>query len=183
MYCWRVTNDPASGTISIPGARLLLEQMVRLSDYQHQSIDESRVKSRAYLSVGALAVAAGIAFLAVPDRVADAGTALRFGTIAGASLALLLFVVSAVCAVRAERATRLPDAPDIDDLATLVTAGQQEWSDDQLAVWIAREFKDSVIPKADRTVNQIARLVDRQLVFFLAEIGVLGATLISALLA
>lgn len=38
--------------VAIPGARLLLEQMVRLNDYQHRSMDELRVKSRAYLSVG-----------------------------------------------------------------------------------------------------------------------------------
>ncbi|MXY87327.1 MAG: hypothetical protein F4Y92_00490 [Dehalococcoidia bacterium] len=178
-----MTNDPASETNSIPGARLLLEQMVRLSDYQHQSIDESRVKSRAYLSVGALAVAAGIAFLAVPDTIAGADTAVRNGVVAGAALALLLFGLSAACAVRAERATRLPDAPSGDFLAALVSDEGQDWSDDQLALWAALEYLDSVVPAADQTVDKIARLVDRQLVFFLVEIGVLGATLIAALLA
>ena len=155
--------------------------MVRLSDYQHRSIDESRVKSRAYLSVGALAVAAGIALLALPDTIADAGTALRYGVVAGAALALLLFAASAVCAVVAERATRLPDAPSSEFLASLVGEEQRDWSSDQLALWAALEYIDAVIPAADRTVDMIARLVDRQLVFFLIEIGILGATLIAAL--
>ena len=168
---------------SIPGARLLLDQMVRLSDYQHRSVDESRVKSRAYLSVGALAVAAGIAFLAVPDTIAGAHPAVQNGVVAGAALALLLFGLSAACAVKAERATRLPDAPDTQDFTDLVIDEQQEWSHDQLAVWIALEYIDSVIPDADEIVDRIARLVDRQLIFFLVEMGVLGITLIVALVA
>lgn len=166
---------------AIPGARLLLDQMVRLSDYQHRSIDESRVKSRAYLSVGALAVAAGIALLALPDTIAGADPALRNGVVAGAALALFLFALSAICAVKAERATRLPDAPDTQELTELVVDEQQEWSRDQLAVWIALEYLYSVIPEADEVVDRIARLVDRQLIFFLVEIGVLGITLIVAL--
>ena len=157
--------------------------MVRLSDYQHRSIDESRVKSRAYLSVGALAVAAGIALLALPDTVARADPALRNGVVAGAALALFLFAMSAICAVKAERATRLPDAPDTQELADLVIDEQEEWNNDQLAVWIALEYIYSVIPDADETVDRIARLVDRQLFFFLVEVGVLGITLIVALVA
>ncbi len=157
--------------------------MVRLNDYQHRSVDESRVKSRAYLSVGALAVAAGIAFLAIPVRVADADTALRIGVIAGASLALFLFGISAVLAVLAERAARLPDAPSADFLAALVGDEEHGWSNDQLALWAALEYIEAVVPAADQTVDKIARLVDRQLVFFLIEIGVLGLTLIAALLA
>lgn len=178
-----MTNVSAPEPAAIPGARLLLEQMVRLSDYQHRSIDESRVKSRAYLSVGALAVAAGIALLALPDTIANADAALRSGVIAGAALALLLFAVSAVLAVRAERATPIPDAPSTESMAALVGDEEQHWSGDQLALWAALEFIDTVIPVADETVDTIARLVDRQLVFFLVEIGVLGATLIAALLA
>ena len=178
-----MTMDSGTEVNSIPGARLLLDQTVRLSDYQHRSVDESRVKSRAYLSVGALAVAAGIALIAVPDTIADAGTALRYGVVAGAALALLLFAASAVCAVVAERATRLPDAPSTDFLAALVSDEQHDWSSDQLALWAALEYVDTVIPAADETVDNIARLVDRQLVFFLIEIGVLGAALIAALLA
>lgn len=178
-----MTNDGASDPNAIPGARLLLDQMVRLSDYQHQSIDESRVKSRAYLSVGALAVAAGIALLAVPDTIAGADPAVRNGVVAGAALALLLFGLSAACAVRAERATRLTDAPSANFLAALVSDEGQHWSEDQLVLWAALEYLDTVIPAADKTVDTIARLVDRQLVFFLVEIGVLGATLIVALVA
>lgn len=176
-----MTSEPEVNPNSIPGAQLLLDQMVRLSDYQHRSIDESRVKSRAYLSVGALAVAAGIALLAVPDTLAGTAPALRGGVIAGAALALFLFGLSAACAVKAEHATRLPDAPDTQELTNLVVDEQQEWSRDQLAVWIALEYFYSVIPKADEVVDKIARLVDRQLIFFLVEIGVLGITLIVAL--
>ena len=168
-------------SLTIPGARLLLDQMVRLSDYQHRSIDESRVKSRAYLSVGALAVAAGIALLALPDTIPGADSALRNGVVAGAALALFLFALSAICAVKAERATRLPDAPDTQELTELIVDEQQEWSRDQLAVWIALEYFYSVVPEADEVVDRIARLVDRQLIFFLVEIGVLGITLIVAL--
>ena len=168
---------------SIPGARLLLEQMVRLNDNLLVSVDHLQQKSRAYLSVGALAVAAGVALLAVPATIAEAEAAFRIGVIGGASLALLLFGLSAVCAVRAQRATRLPDAPSAASLAALVGDEEHQWSDDQLALWTALEFIDAVIPAAEETVDEIARLVDRQLVLFLVEIGVLGATLITALLA
>ena len=168
---------------SIPGARLLLDQMVRLSDNLLVSVDHLQQKSRAYLSVGALAVAAGVAFLTVPATIAEAEAAFRIGVIGGASLALLLFGLSAVCAVRAERATRLPDAPSAASLAALVADEEQQWNDDQLALWTALEFIDAVIPAAEQTVDKIARLIDRQLVLFLVEIGVLGATLIAALLA
>ena len=168
---------------SIPGARLLLDQMVRLNDNLLISVDHLQQKSSAYLSVGALAVAAGVAFLTVPATIAEAEAAFRIGVIGGASLALLLFGLSAVCAVRAERATRLPDAPSAASLAALVTDEDLQWSDDQLALWTALEFIDAVTPAAEQTVDKIARLVDRQLVLFLVEIGVLGATLIAALLA
>ena len=52
-----------------------------------------------------------------------------------------------------------------------------------LALWAALEYIEAVVPAADQTVDKIARLVDRQLLFFLIEIGVLGLTLIAALLA
>ena len=71
---------------SIPGARLLLDQMVRLSDNLLVSVDHLQQKSRAYLSVGALAVAAGVAFLTVPATIAEAEAAFRIGVIGGASL-------------------------------------------------------------------------------------------------
>lgn len=157
--------------------------MVRLSDYQHRSVDESRVKSRAYLSVGALAVAAGIAFLAVPDTVGEAGSLFRDWVTAGAILALILFAASAVFAVVAERATRLPDAPDPEEFAQFVVDEDAAWTEDQLALWVAFEYIDTVIPAAEKTVDKIARLVQWQLVFFLFEVGALGATLIIALVA
>ena len=108
--------------------------MVRLSDNLLVSVDHLQQKSRAYLSVGALAVAAGVAFLTVPATIAEAEAAFRIGVIGGASLALLLFGLSAVCAVRAERATRLPDAPSAASLAALVADEEQQWNDDQLAL-------------------------------------------------
>ncbi len=170
-------SQPERDGDEFPGARLLLDQLIRLNDYQIESVDHLRQKSRAYLSVGALAVAAGIALLAIPD----AAGALHLGVIAGASLALALFGVSAVLAVRAERATRhLPDAPHMASLASLVLDREQTAA--QLTLWIAREFLDRVVPSADRAVDQVARLVDWQLRFFLAEVVVLGGTLIAALL-
>ncbi|MCY4392556.1 MAG: hypothetical protein OXE43_10980 [Chloroflexi bacterium] len=178
-----MTTAQTSEANSIPGAHLLLEQMVRLNDNVLVSVDHLQQKSRAYLSVGALAVAAGVAFLTVPATVAEAEPAFRNGVIAGASLALLLFGLSAVYAVRAERATRLPDAPSAASLAALVGDEEHQWSNDQLALWTALEFIDAVTPAAEETVDKIARLVDRQLVLFLVEIGVLGGTLIAALLA
>ena len=154
--------------------------MVRLNDNQLESVNQLRQKSRAYLSVGALAVAAGVAFLAIPNN----EHWLRIGVVTGAALALLIFAVSAVVAVSAERATRrVPDAPNLVALAALGAGNGQEWSEEQLTLWVALEFIDAVVPSADAAVDQIARLVDRQLRFFLLEVGVLGATLIVALLA
>lgn len=170
-------SQPERDGDEFPGARLLLDQLIRLNDYQIESVNHLLQKSRAYLSVGALAVAAGIALLAIPD----AEGALHLGVIAGASLALSLFGVSALLAVRAERATRrLPDAPHMASLASLVL--DREQTDAQLMLWIAREFLDHVVPSADRAVDQVARLVDWQLRFFLAEVVALGGTLIAALL-
>ena len=96
----------------IPGARLLLEQMIRLNDYQQSSVDQLRQKSRAYLSVGALAVTAAAAFLAISD--------VEPGLAYGSALALVLFGGSASFAVWAELSTSLPDAPDIETLDSLV---------------------------------------------------------------
>ena len=164
--------------VMIPGARLLLEQMVRLNDIQIEAVGHLRQKSRAYLSVGALAVAAGIALLAIPDAEGE----IHFGVVGGVALALALFGLSAVLAVRAERATPIPDAPSLASLASLMADQDQSWSDDQLALWIALEYRDSIVPAADDTNDRIAHFVDRQLLCFLIETGVLGVTLIVALL-
>ena len=169
-----MTNDPASGTISIPGARLLLEQMVRLSDYQHQSIDESRVKSRAYLSVGALAVTASAALLALSED-------LPAGLWIGSVVALVLFGISTIYAVLAERTAVLPDAPDVLDLAALVDQEESRWSDEQIALWVAREYIERIQPVAERELGRTAQFVRLQTFLFLAEVGVVGATLTVAL--
>ena len=97
-----MTTAQASEPNSIPGARLLLEQMVRLNDNLLVSVDQLRQKSRAYLSVGALAVTASAALLAISD--------VHAGLAAGAAVALLLFAFSAVFAVRAELSASLAAA-------------------------------------------------------------------------
>ena len=156
----------------IPGARLLLEQMIRLNDYQQSSVDQLRQKSRAYLSVGALAVTAAAAFLAISD--------VEPGLAYGSALALVLFGGSASFAVWAELSTSLPDAPDIETLDSLVREPTERWSADQLTLWVAREFAESIQPSAERKVNQIASRVNYQLYLFLGEVVVLGGTLIAA---
>ena len=157
---------------SIPGARLLLEQMVRLNDNLLVSVDQLRQKSRAYLSVGALAVTASAALLAISD--------VHAGLAAGAAVALLLFAFSAVFAVRAELSASLAAAPDIETFRELVTDEPSAWSGDQLALWAAVEFADSVLPSAEKTVDLIAQRVNYQLYLFLFEVAVLGVTLIAA---
>ena len=69
--------------------------MIRLNDYQQSSVEELRQKSRAYLSVGALAVTAAAAFLAISEVERFLGI--------GAGLALIIFMVSAGLAVLVER--------------------------------------------------------------------------------
>lgn len=158
---------------AIPGARLLLDQMVRLSDFQVSSIDELRQKSRAYLGIGALAITVTAAFLASSDVEAALAT--------GAGAALLLFALSAYFAVRAELAAYVDVAPASSDLAALVAEPADLWSDDQLVLWVAREFADTIVPKARRQVERIARHVNLQLYLFLAEVVVIGGTLIAAI--
>ena len=108
-------------------------------------------------------MAAGIALLAIPD--AEGG--IHFGVVSGVALALALFGMSAVLAVRAERATPIPDAPGLASLASLMADQDHTWSNDQLALWLALEYRDSIVPSADNTIDRIARLVDRQLLCFL----------------
>ena len=160
--------------VAIPGARLLLEQMVRLNDIQIEAVNQLRQKSRAYLGIGALAVTASAAFLAVSD--------VHAGLTAGVALALLLFALSAWFAVRAELSTFLEAAPDIETFGTLVKGSESGWSDDQLALWAAREFSGAIQPRAKRQVDRIARRVNWQIYLFLAEVVALGGTLIAATL-
>ena len=163
--------------VAIPGARLLLEQMVRLNDIQIEAVGHLRQKSRAYLSVGALAVAAGIALLAIPD--AEGG--IHFGVVGGVALALALRDVRRAGGPGGARNSHTGCSRS--GLARFTHADQDHtWSNDQLALWIALEYRDSIVPSADNTIDRIARLVDRQLLCFLVETGVLGATLIVALL-
>lgn len=159
--------------VAIPGARLLLEQMVRLNDYQHRSMDELRVKSRAYLSVGALAITATGAFLAISDM----GAWLAIGL----GVALFFFVMSAILAVWAEFTTTIATAPNIDTLRELVGDAEPGWSNDQLLLWAAWEFAEDVHPRARAKVLEIGQRVNWQLLLFLVEIAVLGGTLIAAI--
>ena len=158
----------------IPGARLLLDQMVRLNDYQVSSIDELRQKSRAYLGVGALVLTVTAAFLASSDVEAVLAV--------GAGMALLLFGFSAYFAVRAELSAYVNVAPDSNSLSQLVTEPDEPWNDDQLTLWVAREFADTVVPQARQRVERIARHVNWQLYLFLAEVVVIGGTLIAAII-
>ncbi len=167
-------DDRADAGVTIPGARLLLDQMVRLNDYQVSSIDELRQKSRAYLGVGALALTVTAAFLASSDVEAVLAV--------GAGVALLLFGISAYFAVRAELSAYLNVAPDSGSLSQLVTEPDEPWNDDQLILWVAREFADSVVPQARQRVEQIARYLNWQLYLFLAEVVVIGGTLIAAII-
>lgn len=167
-----MTNEAEVEPNSIPGARLLLDQMVRLNDNLLVSVDQLRQKSRAYLSVGALAVTAAAALLAISD--------VHPGLAWGAGIALLLFACSAACAVRAELAASLAAAPDVETFRGLVMDASSSWSSDQLALWAAREFADSVLPSAERTVDEIAQRVNYQLYLFLLEVVVLGGTLVAA---
>ena len=175
-----MTNGGASETgaaeanAAIPGARLLLDQMVRLSDNVLVSVDQLRQKSRAYLSVGALAVTASAALLALSD---DLPGELWIGSV----VALVMFGMSAVAAVLAERTTALPDAPDVQDFAALVNQPDSDWSDDQIAFWLAREYIERIQPLAERELRTTARLVSAQMYLFLAEVAVVGGTLTVAL--
>lgn len=168
-----MTNEAEVEPSSIPGAQLLLDQMVRPSDYQVSSIDELRQKSRAYLGIGALALTVTAAFLASSDVAPSLAT--------GAGAALLLFGISAYFAVRAERATYVDVAPASSALAPLVAEPADSWSDDQLTLWVAREFADTIVPQARKQVERIAVHVNRQLYLFLAEVVVIGGTLIAAI--
>jgi hypothetical protein len=163
----------AAGEVPIPGARLLLDQMVRLSDYHVSSIDELQQKSRAYLGIGALAITVTAAFLASSD--------VEPALAVGAGAALLLFGLSAYFAVRAERATYVDVAPASSALTALVTEPSDNWSDDQLVLWVAREFADTIVPQARKQVERIALQVNLQLYLFLAEVVVIGGTLIAAI--
>ncbi|MXY35781.1 MAG: hypothetical protein F4052_08725 [Dehalococcoidia bacterium] len=169
-----MTTDLASEANAIPGARLLLDQMVRLNDNVIVSVDQLRQKSRAYLSVGALAVTASAALLALSSDLPD-------GLWIGSVVALVLFGMSAVAAVLAERTTALPDAPDILDLADLVNQPDSDWSDDQIAFWVAREYIDRIQPIAERELRATTRLVSAQMFLFLGEVTVVGGTLTGAL--
>ncbi|MCY3507380.1 MAG: hypothetical protein OXH41_14595 [Chloroflexi bacterium] len=171
-----MTIAPASEPNSIPGARLLLDQMLRLNDNVLVSVDQLRQKSRAYLSVGALAVTASAAFLALADD-------LPAGLWVGSVVALVLFGVSAGVAVRAELSTSLPDAPSTGRLASLVTEPASQWSDDQIALWVAREYIEQIQPLAERELTQTAYLIRFQLALFLGEIAAVGGTLVAALAA
>ena len=134
--------------VAIPGARMLLEQMVRLNDIQIEAVGHLRQKSRAYLSVGALAVAAGIALLAIPD--AEGG--IHFGVVGGVALALALFGTSAVLAVRAERATPIPDAPGLASLASLMADQDHTWSNDH---WRFGSRWNTGIPSCLRPITRL----------------------------
>ena len=166
-------SQPERGGDEFPGAQLLLDQLIRLNDYQHRSMDELRVKSRAYLSVGALAITATGAFLAISD--VDAWLAIGLG------VALAFFVMSAILAVWAEFATSIATAPDIDTLKELVGDAEPGWSNDQLLLWAAWEFSEDVHPRARDKVLEISQRVNWQLVLFLLEIAVLSGTLIAAI--
>lgn len=159
--------------VAIPGARLLLEQMVRLNDIQIEAVNQLRQKSRAYLGMGALAVTASAAFLAISD--------VHAGLAAGMAVALVLFALSAWFAVRAELSTFLEAVPDIETFSALVEGNESNWSDDQLALWAAREFADSIQPRAKHQVDWIAQRVNWQLYLFLAEVVALGGTLVAAI--
>ena len=159
---------------AIPGARLLLEQMVRLNDIQISAVDHLRAKSRAYLSVGAIAVTASAAFLALAS---DLPGELWIGSV----VALVLFGISAILAVLAERSATIPDAPDVYDMAGLVSSEDAEWSEDQITLWVAREHIERIQPIASREVLRTARLVDLQLILFLGEVVAVGVTLTIAL--
>lgn len=169
-----MTNDPASETNSIPGARLLLEQMVRLNDNLLVSVDHLRQQSRAYLSVGALAVTASAALLALSEDLPE-------GLWIGSVVALVLFGVSTIYAVLAERAAVLPDAPDVLDLAALVDQEESRWGEEQIALWVAREYIERIQPVAERELRRTAQFVRLQTFLFLGEVGVVGATLTVAL--
>ncbi len=148
--------------------------MVRLNDNLIISVDQLRQKSRAYLSVGALAVTASAALLALSD---DLPSGLWIGSV----VALVLFGISAILAVLAERTTALPDAPDILDLSSLVNPPDSEWSNDQIAFWIAREYVERIQPLGERELRRTTRLVSAQMFLFLGEVSVVGGTLTVAL--
>ena len=99
----------------------------------------------------------------------------------GSVVALVLFGISAILAVLAERTTALPDAPDILDLANLVNQPDSNWSDDQIAFWVAREYVERIQPLAERELRSTARLVSAQMFLFLGEVAVVGGTLTVAL--
>ena len=159
---------------SIPGARLLLEQMVRLNDNLLVSVDHLRQQSLAYLSIGALAVTASAALLALSEDLPE-------GLWIGSVVALVLFGISTIYAVLAERTAVLPDAPDVLDLAALVDQGESRWSDEQIALWVAREYIERIQPVAERELGRTARFVRLQTFLFLGEVAVVGATLTIAL--
>lgn len=169
-----MTTAGASDPTAIPGARLLLDQMVRLNDNLVVAVDQLRQKSRAYLSIGALAVTASAALLALSSNLPD-------GLWIGSVVALVLFGLSAGAAVLAERTTALPDAPDVVDLAGLVNQPDSDWSDDQIALWVAREYIERIQPVAEQSLGRTARLVSAQMLLFLAEVVVVGGTLTAAL--
>lgn len=169
-----MTTAQTSEPYSIPGARLLLDQMVRLNDNLLVSVDQLRQKSRSYLNIGALAVTASAALLALSGDLPDR---LWIGSV----VSLVLFGLSAAAAVLAERTTALPDAPDVLDLAGLVNQPDTTWSDDQITLWLAREYIERIQPVADKNLERTARLVSAQMFLFLAEVAAVGGTLTVAL--
>ncbi len=147
---------------------------MRLNDNQISAVDHLRAKSRAYLSVGAIAVTASAAFLALASD-------LPGGLWIGSVVALVLFGISAILAVLAERSAAIPDAPDVHDMAGLISREGVEWSEDQIALWLVREHLERIQPIAAREVFRTARLVDLQLLLFLGEVVAVGVTLTVAL--
>lgn len=89
--------------------------------------------------------------------------------------------MSAGLAVLVERQASLPDAPDIGTLTSLIADPLELWTDDQLMLWLAREYVERIQPVAEAESDRVARLADWQLLLFLAEVLVVGATLVAAL--
>ena len=67
------------------------------------------------------------------------------------------------------------------DLAALVDQEESRWSDEQIALWVAREYIERIQPVAERELRRTAQLVRLQTFLFLGEVAVVGATLTVAL--
>lgn len=153
----------------MPGAGLLLQQAQDAARRQIEAFEGFRAKSRGYLTAGAISITIASGFVRLDN---DAGTGVVFMLV----LALIAFLTMAAIAAFLDFSKGLQFAPSRPEFTALVDG--RVYSEDALAVWLAKEYDDLVLPANEPILAMLARLSDLQLIAYLVEVGLSVVALI-----